>query len=280
MLKYSYNNILEPWYPEEFKIINMEPIKKDMYAISNYGKVMNIKSGKVLSQVYANGYIETALQNNDNTRSLYFNHILVAYHFIPKTIDDINNNRVFVNHKNLIKNINYVHNLEWVNSTENAKHAQEYKHLKLRNPIRKLTNGSWGNSNAIGSKNGMSRLNEDQVHTICKLLEKNYSYKDIFPLVGLEGTENDLHLIKNIKIGKRWKHISSNYNIPQYKKMPKFTSYVIPVCELLVKGYSNEQIFNKLLQLGFDNNKSKAYSFINRIRRRDVYSDITKNYRY
>lgn len=27
-MKYSYNDIMEPWYPEEFKIIQLQPIKK------------------------------------------------------------------------------------------------------------------------------------------------------------------------------------------------------------------------------------------------------------
>lgn len=46
-MKYSYNNIMEPWYLEEFKIIDMEPIRKNYYAISNYGRVMNIKTHKL-----------------------------------------------------------------------------------------------------------------------------------------------------------------------------------------------------------------------------------------
>ena len=32
-MKYSYNNIMEPWYPEEFRTIQLPPIKKDTYAI-------------------------------------------------------------------------------------------------------------------------------------------------------------------------------------------------------------------------------------------------------
>lgn len=56
MMKYSYNDIMEPWYPEEFKVIDMDPIKKNTYAISNYGRVMNINTKKILVQIYDHGY--------------------------------------------------------------------------------------------------------------------------------------------------------------------------------------------------------------------------------
>ena len=134
-MNYNFNEILEPWYSEEYRIINMVPIKQNMYAISNYGNIINIKTNKKLCIFKGGGYCNVALQNIDNSRGIYYIHILVAYHFIPKTQDDIINNRNYVNHKNLIRSMNYVHNLEWVNSIENNKHSYEYRNMKIRSNI-------------------------------------------------------------------------------------------------------------------------------------------------
>lgn len=278
-MKYSYNEILYPWYPEEFKIINFGNIKKDMYSISNYGRVFNIRTNKELSIFKGNGYCNVALQNYDNSRSVYYVHILVAHHFIPKTDDDIRNDRIYVNHRNLNRSNNYVHNLEWVNYEENNKHAAEFGHLKLNTEIvKRISNTTWGDSGAIGSKNGMARLNEDQVHMICKMLEEGHSYKDICLKVdGLEDTENDRHLITNIVRGKRWNQISEKYNLPKPKPCTDYSDYVIPVCELLEKNYSTTDIINIL---NMDNTKDRARGFINRIKRKASYQEITKNYNF
>lgn len=278
-MKYSYNEISNPWYPEEFKIIEMPPIKQNMYAISNYGNIMNIKTGKLLSKLSScNGYVETALQNEDNSRGIYKNHILVAYHFIPKTQDDIINNRNMVNHKNLMRNQNYMHNLEWVNYEENNAHAREYGHLKLNNNVViRLSEGSWGNSNTSGSRNGMARLTEDQVHIICTMLEQKYSYKDICKAIELEDNDNNRHLITNIVSGKRWTHISKNYNLPKPNICTDFSDYIIPVCELIEKGHSTTDIIKIL---GMDNTKDRSRSFINRLKRKQIYPEITKNYNF
>lgn len=171
-MKYSYNNIMEPWYLEEFKIIDMEPIRKNYYAISNYGRVMNIKTHKLINTFQGSGgYYRVSLNNEDKTRTTYQVHILVALHFIPRTHDDIINNRNIVNHKNLLTFVNYVHNLEWVNISENAAHSHQYRHLKLTSAVSRIKNNPWADTK--GSKNGMSKLTEDQVHKMCQLLEKD-----------------------------------------------------------------------------------------------------------
>ena len=72
-----------------------------------------------------------------------------------------------------------------------------------------------------GSKNGMSRLNEEQVENICKYAEAGgYTRKEICTLIGLEGSENDLNILRMIIKGKRWKHISKKYNLPDIKEIP------------------------------------------------------------
>ena len=273
-MKYNYNEILEPWYPEEFLPITMEPIKKNTYIISNYGRVINIVSGTELKGFISGGYHKIFLKSEDDRLYTTAIHRLVAYHFIPKTYDDIVNDRDFVNHKNMIGTCNYVHNLEWVNRSENAMHSHQYRYLLLKNPVERLKEPHF---DSRGSKNHMARVNEEQVHTMCKMLEEGYGYKDICNAVGLEGNENDRHLLTNLVRGVRWKHIASQYNLPKPKQSTDFSRYVIPVCELLEQGLSNKEIV-KILEM--DTPGDSSYRFINRLRNRKIYSDITKNYNF
>lgn len=221
-MKYNYNEILEPWYPEEYKVINMKPIKQDMYAISNYGNIINIKTNRHLCLFKGGGYYNVALQNVDNSRGIYYVHILVAYHFIPKTQNDIDNNRIYVNHKNFIRSMNYVHNLEWVSDAENNKHSYEYRDMKLKDDVvKRIKTETWGTTRTLGSKNGMARLTEEQVENMCKLAESGlYTRTEICKVVGLTGDSKDINIFNSIISGKRWKHISKKYNLPNIATIP------------------------------------------------------------
>lgn len=273
-MKYSFNNIMEPWYPEEYKIITMDPILQNTYAVSNYGNIININTNNILKKFRGSGgYLSVLLTNADKSRSMYPIHILVATYFIPRTEDDILNDRILVNHKNLLTSVNYAHNLEWVNTAENAAHSHQYRHLKIECPVTRMTKGPWCDTR--GSKNGMSKLTENQVHLICKMLEQNYSYNQICNELGLENTENNHHLISNIVRKKRWTYISKDYNLPKPQKCTNFSEYVIPVCELLEKNLTNREI---VANLNIKNDVDTFYRFINRIRNRKVYNQITKNY--
>ena len=54
----------------------------------------------------------------------------------------------------------------------------------------------------LGSKNGMARLNEDQVREIKKLLNEGYYHKDIADWFNVAR-----QTITNIATGRRWSHI-------------------------------------------------------------------------
>lgn len=97
-------------------IILSSPYEK--YAISDLGKVKNIKTGKILSQhLRHDGYLQVSLWNNGQGKSFTV-HRLVALNFL----DNANNCRD-VNHKNGIKTDNRLINLEWVTPSENNYHA-------------------------------------------------------------------------------------------------------------------------------------------------------------
>ena len=261
---------------EQLKIININPIKKDMYIISDYGRIFNMISGKELSQINCNGYMSVALQNKDNSRSTYYIHRLVAIMFIPKTQEDILLERDFVNHKDRCKSNNYKYNLEWTTNQENITHALNTS-LEYHKAIMRESENHWSDgAYSKGERNGMARLSDNQVHIICKSLEQGKSYKEAAINAGLRGNENDMFLISHIVQGHRRKDISSQYNLNQKYTMTNFDDYIIPVCELLEKQKSTTEIINILNM----DNSYKSRSFINRIKRKATYTNISQNYNF
>lgn len=108
---------------EEFRYIAGFP----NYVITNFGKVINIKTLRVLKQKKldatgakrksCNYYrYKVTLCNNSTTKDCYI-HVLVATAFLDKpTGDDL-----VVNHKDHDTSNNRVENLEWITRSENSK---------------------------------------------------------------------------------------------------------------------------------------------------------------
>lgn len=97
-----------------------------VYQISNRGNVRSVSRlvnnrrlvGIILKpHKHSQGYFQATLSKNGKFKR-FFNHRLVAIHFIPNP-----NNKRCVNHKDGNKKNNYVKNLEWCNYSENMQHA-------------------------------------------------------------------------------------------------------------------------------------------------------------
>lgn len=115
------------------KIIGYE----EQYLISNYGKVKNIKTGRILKKrIDKKGYCHYALYKNKKTKE-FKAHRLVAIHFIsnPKNFSQ-------VNHKDNNKLNNYVYNLEWCDNQYNCyySHAKKIVQIDKNNVIIKIWN--------------------------------------------------------------------------------------------------------------------------------------------
>lgn len=106
---------------EMFKIIlNSKYGSFENYSVSNYGRIKNNKTNKILKpKITDEGYMNISLTNKENRPNIPI-HRLVCEYFNKKANDDDN----VVNHINEIKYDNYYKNLEWVNIEKNNQHSK------------------------------------------------------------------------------------------------------------------------------------------------------------
>lgn len=88
------------------------------YEVSNFGRVRNIRTGKILKPTNdKDGYLQLVLSKN-GTRKTVKVHRLVAYAFLPNP-----QNLPQINHKDEDKTNNKVDNLEWCDSKYNNNYS-------------------------------------------------------------------------------------------------------------------------------------------------------------
>lgn len=112
---------------EIWKVI--EEFGEGRYSVSNLSNVRNNETNKlIIGDINNMGYYRVQLHYKGKKKR-FMRHILVAKYFI----ENHDENRKFVNHKDGNKSHNYQENLEWCTQSENEKHA-------FRNGLKRKTN--------------------------------------------------------------------------------------------------------------------------------------------
>lgn len=122
--EYASDQEVEYTISEEWKPIDEFP----NYAVSNKGKVMNLKTGRILKHGSTpNGYAIVALCKGDGTKPKMITiHKLVATAFIPNPL-----NLPQINHIDEDRTNNDVVNLEWVSASKNIRHSIYQRSCKI-----------------------------------------------------------------------------------------------------------------------------------------------------
>jgi len=217
------NRKIDPFIPcpikEQFVEIT-DDIDSDImpiYLISNIGRVYNKKSNKFLYGTPEHtGYIRVNLITKNKRIKYCPMHRLVikAFKPIPENWDQLQ-----INHIDGIKQHNWITNLEWVTAHENSIHA-------IKNNLRVVS--------------PTSKLNEEKVHEICKLLQYDkLTHSEIAKRFDVKP-----NTISNIQNKKSWVDISNQYDFSnRIKSNVKLTEKdIIDICELILSGKSNKYI--------------------------------------
>lgn len=125
-------------------------------------------------------------------------------------------------------------------------------------------------------------LNSEQVHLACKALEDGYSYDTIIDIVlGMQNCDDHKRerikeTLYNIKRGKSFTNISSNYNIINTRKFTLTNDELHLVCCMVAEGKSNQEI---LSSLGIRGNEERVKTAVYDIQRGSCHRNIVEYYK-
>ena len=180
------------------------------YEVDRQGNIYRIGNDKPKYQsVNRDGYKVVGLwKNNKSTAKTV--HRLIALAFLPNP-----ENKPCVNHINGDKQDNRLENLEWATYSENTIHSFE-NGLQVAPKGEEVYNAKHTN---------------EQIHETCKLMEEGLRNIEIIEKLGVPKS-----LLKNIRNGRSWESIKSQYNIPTRSRVLSEET-VRWVCEKLEEGY-------------------------------------------
>lgn len=95
-----------------------------LYTVSSCGRVMSIKSNKILKPYSTGDYLQVTLVK-DSIKTKHYVHRLVASHYIPNP-----NDYPCIDHIDTEKSNNHVENLRWCTYTQNSNNPITYKRVK------------------------------------------------------------------------------------------------------------------------------------------------------
>ena len=210
---------------EIWKKVNIDKIKENVY-VSNFGRIKknNDESTITYGNIKKNGYCEIRL--SDKT---FFVHRLIAMTFLNNY-----ENKLYVNHKDGIKNNNNINNLEWVSHQENVIHY--FNNNKAKNSL---------------SKTVLQIYND-------KVINSFDSLASAIKNTGIKGLKNCCYNKRRFAGGFKWKFeekkidkiISIKNNKMIYFDKVLVIEYFISttdyVYDLTVKQTRNFQLFNGL----------------------------------
>jgi hypothetical protein len=161
------------------------------YAISNYGRILQIYTGNIMKVNYRpNGYAYMCLAAEDKQRKYTLHRlVMLAFRYFPGCeelqVNHIDGDKThnFVDIPD--KNGNLYSNLEWVTAKENSKHA-------IQNNLRSTTNV----------------LNEETVKDMCMMFEQGYRITDVWR----QYKHISYATIQAIYEHKNWKGVSDKYS--------------------------------------------------------------------
>lgn len=97
-----------------------------LYAVSDRGRVMNLKTDRILKPGVNGAGYEVVCLCKDGKKKQYYNHRLTADAFIPNP-----DNLPEVNHIDECKTNNNVYNLEWVTASQNNRHSMYKRSCRI-----------------------------------------------------------------------------------------------------------------------------------------------------
>lgn len=213
-----------PYGEELWKSIYFDGIKT-IYKISNYGRVYNTDTARILKPVTdrRKGYLIIYLRISRSKYKRKRIHSLVGEYFLHNDDPD---HKTQIDHIDGNKTHNYVSNLEWVTPKENVKRA-------FQTGLHKIY--------TCEDASHAQKSNEE-IELICQFMMK-------FPTVPLKKVSELFDIgyatLQNIRLHRSWIEISSKYDFPERHKVHKAEKFINKIDKMLISGYSIKEVINE-----------------------------------
>lgn len=200
--KNSKRTYYAPFKPlnEEFRQVSQYfPEVRDWYWISNYGTLYSANGNYYIPpQFNWAGYIEYRLRRKEEyvAQGKPIEYTVAAQILVCTCFNGPKPGPKYqVNHKNFVRHNNYYENLEWLTPQENLDYSRAA--------------GNYWTGNVYSS----ARYTEAQVRSICELLQAGITDPTTICMrvFGCEPNPGLYSLIRQIKSGKNWSKVSSDY---------------------------------------------------------------------
>lgn len=228
------------------------PDIKNIYLISEYGVVINKYTHKEVKSYVSKktGYVLIKLARYTFKAPVLL-HRLVAETFVGSVKD------MEVNHEDCNKQNNFYKNLTIVTSQDNTLHA-------YANNLCQILENKYNAS-----------LTNNEVHKICRYLEKGKSYEFIMNKINVKKD-----VLKKIANGKNYKNISLQYSINsidrRYKENnEKLTSKII---NLLNSGITKQREITNILNIEYSKKHINLIKNIKRKYKKERSTTIESDY--
>jgi len=197
---------------------------ENTYQISNFGRVINKKTGLFLKPSYnKKGYEYLYLSYSHTGRIKWYVHRLVAFHFI-----DNPESKPQVNHLDGVVSNNNVSNLEWCTNDENQAHAV------------------LNNLHYQGESHRSSKFTEESVSLLPELFSIGFSVGQVSNLTGVAAMN-----IEKILNGKSWRKLNLQFNeIRKNKQKNDFTITMPKELYINCVKFWGNTVLNKLIAKG------------------------------
>lgn len=247
--------------------INNEPT---IYAVSNKGRVLNMRrnkflkphirehtENKVLETLEPNNvYIDYALYHNEKYHYMLA-HRLVAEYFIPipdKYIaDGLTKDLLHVDHIDNVRYHNDVENLQWLTPKENVDKVTECGRQRYTS----------------GVDHGMCELKDWQLEQVGRLLEENILTQYEISLVS--GVPHNTVL--EIRAGRRFNYLKKKYNFETYNRLERNQYSENKKMEVLLLLESGKMNFKGISEV-----TGVSYSTIKDVAHGRTWTNLSTNY--
>ena len=221
----------------------MKQIPNSNYSVDEHGNVYG-KYKKLKTNHLHSGYRDVTIRFNDGTTKKILVHRLVASAYLNNP-----ENKPPVNHIDGNKSNNHVSNLEWSTYKENNNHARK--------------NGYFSDEDGTAFS---AVYTADQIHEVCRLLSENRRNIDIE-----KSTSVSKGTIYAIRARQSWLHVSKDYEFRKSSRIRKFSDATIHwICLKIAENCSNKEILENCDKLDI--------TYLYKIKRKEIYKDISDNY--